>query len=58
MHGVIFAHIGESIKDKSFELINGKNQKLVNARISRLSESYGKLRELISGTPTSTSIFE
>ena len=58
MHGVIFAHIGESIKDKSFELINGKNEKLVNARISRLSESYGKLRELISGTPTSTSIFE
>ena len=57
-HGIVFANIGKSIKDKSFELIKGKNEILVNTRIGRLSESYGKLRELISGTRTSTSIFE
>ena len=50
LHGVVFAHIGESNNNKSFELINGKNEKLVNTHIWKLSESYGKLRELMSGS--------
>ena len=56
IHGVVFAHIGESNNDKSFELINRKNEKLIDTHIWRLSESYGKLRGLMSGSQTSTSI--
>ena len=54
LHGVVFAHIGESNNDKSFELINRKNEKLIDTHIWRLSESYGKLRGLMSGSQTST----
>jgi phosphoribosylformylglycinamidine synthase subunit PurL len=56
IRGVVFAHIGESNNDKSFELVNRKNEKLIDTHIWRLSESYGKLRGLMSGSQTSTSI--